>query len=435
MPILVYTENESPRLDYILDFILCENLGLEYFITMDLEYFTTSSDFKINYSKKEISDPVFRIIPHGLLHDHFLSEPVLPKMIEGIPYIFETGNSFDLFSACFFLISRMEEYTMKEVDEYGRFPHKLSLAYQHHFLNLPVVDIWIEEFKKQLQACYPDLQVKNRTFRFQPTYDIDIAYSYKGKSPGKTFGGYLKSIGRLDFYSIGQRTRVLNNREKDPYDAYDYLNQIHDHYHLEPLYFFLLSRGGKLDKNLPPNSEEMKQLIKGHGSRYMVGIHPSYRSNDNEQELESEIGILKELSEMEIRKSRQHYIRFLLPHTYRKLVDHGITDDYSMGYGSINGFRAGTSRSFYWFDLEKNKKTSLRVHPFCFMECNSRFEQGFNTEETIRELKNYIDLLKKYKGIFCPIWHNFSLGTDPGWRGWRSVFEYMMHQCDENPQR
>ena len=71
--------------------------------------------------------------------------------------------------------------------------------------------------------------------------------------------------------------------------------------------------------------------------------------------------------------SRQHFIRFTLPDTYRQLINAGIKEEFSMGYGSVNGFRASVALPFYWFDLEKNEATSLLVYLFCFMDANSFF--------------------------------------------------------------
>ena len=77
--------------------------------------------------------------------------------------------------------------------------------------------------------------------------------------------------------------------------------------------------------------------------------------------------------------SRQHYIRFSLPDTYRQLINHGILNEFSMGYGSINGFRASIASPFYWYDLSREEKTPLLVYPFCFMDANA-----FTTKLTSR---------------------------------------------------
>jgi len=93
-----------------------------------------------------------------------------------------------------------------------------------------------------------------------------------------------------------------------------------------------------------------------------------------------------------------------------------------MGYGSINGFRASTSNSFQWFDLSKNEPTNFRVYPFCFMECNSFYEQKQSVAITRNELQHYIAQVKKVNGHLITIWHNFSLGTDPLWHSWQSLY-------------
>ena len=72
---------------------------------------------------------------------------------------------------------------------------------------------------------------------------------------------------------------------------------------------------------------------------------------------------LEQISRVEVFKSRQHYIRFNLPEGYRRLIEAGLSDDYSMGYATSNGFRASVASSHFWYNLEKQEQTTLRIHP------------------------------------------------------------------------
>jgi hypothetical protein len=127
-------------------------------------------------------------------------------------------------------------------------------------------------------------------------------------------------------------------------------------------------------------------------------------------------------------QSRQHYIRFNLPEGYQRLISVGITDDYSMGYGSINGFRASVAVSFYWYDLEKEEQTILRIHPFCFMDANSFYEQRQNAEKTFEELMHYLSVCKEVNGTLITIWHNNFLGTANEFSGWKEMYEQFIAQ-------
>ena len=158
-----------------------------------------------------------------------------------------------------------------------------------------------------------------------------------------------------------------------------------------------------------------------HADRYDTGLHPSWQSIDPEI-LQEEKTYLEEVTGQQVFRSRQHYIRFTIPGTYRELIDAGITGEYSMGYGSVNGFRASTSVPFFWYDLEREQQTALKVIPFCFMDANSFFEQRQSPEESIREMKTYFEKVKRVQGQFVSIWHNTFLGTDPLFGGWREAY-------------
>ena len=242
----------------------------------------------------------------------------------------------------------------------------------------------------------------------------------------------LKSLvnagtGRVNGQS--KRWKILRGKTGDPYDAYTWMDKMHEQYQLKPYYFFHVgARTGKYDKNISPGRKAMQQLIQHHFYRYPVGIHPSWRSGDEPGLLVKEIQSLQKITGGNIYSSRQHYIRFELPQTYRRLIDAGIKFEFSMGYGSINGFRASVASSFYWYDLEKETQTQLQLFPFCYMEANSFYEQKFSPQQALEELQHYYKITKSVNGLLITIWHNNFLGTDRTFAGWREVYEKFMKE-------
>ncbi|MBI1783405.1 MAG: hypothetical protein HYR66_18885, partial [Sphingobacteriales bacterium] len=171
------------------------------------------------------------------------------------------------------------------------------------------------------------------------------------------------------------------------------------------------------------------QLIKRHAEKYFVGVHPSWQSNSSEAILKKEIETVGLLSgNRHIVISRQHYIKMKLPETYRRLINEGIELDFSMGYGTINGFRASIAAPFKWFDLLKNEVTNLTIYPFCFMEANSFYELKQTTEQTYKEMQQLYAAVKKVNGTFVTIWHNHFLGTDPLFAGWKEMYELFLRE-------
>lgn len=425
--LLVYSPQSSPRLQYICTFIF-EFLGIAYTITNDAKDILLHSGPLINYSADDTLTG-FHIFPAGLLQQtEIWPQNISPGIHEKFPLLFtsENGNiPFDIFSAAFFLISRYEEYLPYTPDEYGRFPFKSSTAYKLDFLNRPLINEWLIWFGKELKAQYSQLQISVPHFSFLPTYDIDMGWSYRNKGLLRNLGGMIK---KPSF----DRIAVLAGIRKDPYDAYTWLNNLHKENKLIALYFFLVAQNGSpYDKNISPSNSAFQDLIRDHNSIYQTGIHPSWQSNFNSALLLQEIESLRALINKQITVSRQHYIKMKMPGTYRGLIEAGITDDYSMGYGSINGFRASVARQFFWYDLLIEKETPLVVHPFCFMDANSYYEQQQTIEETKEELNGYLKICKETGGDLITIFHNSFLGSGTTFKGWREMYAGFIKQTTE----
>lgn len=388
-------------------------------LTTDEAVFNQFEDVKINYSHQRFATG-YQIEPANLLFEN----SIVPQQIDcflhhGKKAFFKTNGdqfAFDIFAASFYLLSRYEEYLPHTKDKYGRYAHENSLAFKENFLQIPLVNIWVIDFMASLQQHFPALKPKLPSFQFQPTYDIDIAFSYQHKGWIRNMGGFVRQ-------PSAERLKVLLGLQKDPFDCFDWLNEIHHTKNLCPIYFFLVAeKNSKYDKNILPSKPAMQALIKKHAANYAIGIHPSWQSGDEKQLLVQEKKVLEQISGQAVISSRQHFIRFNLPDGYQRLMEAGITADYSMGYGSINGFRASVASSFYWYNLQKEEATSLRIHPFCFMEANSFYQQHTTPAQALEEMMHYYTICKNVHGTFSCIWHNHTLGTDKLFAGWPEIY-------------
>ena len=430
MKVLLYTKNSTSRLRYICHFIFKDLLNKDFAIVSDAEVFKNTDGIKINYSNTNICEKEMQVLPVGLLFEqHITAQKIECVDINNQKVFFKTSATdfpFDIFAASFYLLSRYEEYLPHQKDMYGRYAHENSLAFKEGFINIPLINIWAKDFATAIQKRFQSFNFQLSTFNFQPTYDIDIAYSYHHKGLIRNVGGFLKAPSL-------ERIKVLVGLNRDPFDSYDWLNTLHEKYQLSPVYFFLLAAKNSLfDKNISPTTMGMQQLVGKIANKYTIGIHPSWQSGDEAVLLKKEKQLLETMSEKPVTISRQHYIRFNLPEGYRRLSDVGITDDYSMGYGSINGFRASVASAFNWYDLEKEETTDLRIHPFCYMEANSYYEQKLTPEAAFEELMHYYNICKQSSGSLITIWHNHMLGSGKLYKGWGETYEKFL-QTISNP--
>lgn len=424
--LLVYTHTITPRLLYICEFILKEQLGISFVVTDQKEILNKHAGPILNYSPEKIEANCLHIIPQGILFQTSIEQQQVDCFeTNNCTAFFKTGEgdfTFDIFGASFFLISRYEEYLPHQKDAFGRYDHHNSVAHRNGFLQKPLVNQWLALLERILKEKLSSLPIETSHFQFKPTYDIDIAWSYKNKGVIRNMVGFCRkpSVYRL---------KVMLGIEKDPFDSYDFLDRLHQEYSLHPIYFFLVSHlVGRYDKNISPFKKSMKRLIQHHDRRYTIGIHPSWKSNKAIYILQKEKRRLGRLAKQSILSSRQHYIKFSLPDTCQRLIQTDIHDEYSMGYPSTNGFRASVASSFYWYDLSKEEKTTLRIHPFCFMDATCFYYQKKSAEEAYSELMYYYQECKKVQGCFITIFHNNFLGTDPQFEGWQEMYARFISQ-------
>ena len=434
---LLYSTKITNRLQFIARFIFNEISGKTIEFTTDLEVFNCYEGAKINYSTEKNSENYFWLQPHHLLFEKEIKQQTIECFdINNQKAFFKTGGDlpFDIFAASFYLLSRYEEYLPHQKDKYGRYAHENSLAFKENFLDKPLVNIWMQQFKEKLKQKFPSFTIDysppdSYRVTFLPTYDIDEAYSYKHKEWWRSAGAALKDLLNGKWKKFALRRKVLNNQDPDPFDSFYWIDNLHRPHTFKPRYFFLVpEKTGKYDRNILPEETALQILIKHHADKYNIGVHPSWQSGDEPSLIKKEINSIENITKIKITSSRQHFIRFTLPQTFRQLIEAGIKDDFSMGYGSINGFRASVASPFYWYDLEKEETTYLLLYPFCYMEANSFFEQKFSAAQALEEMRHYYQQVKNVNGTFISIWHNTFLGTDERFKGWREIYKQFIDE-------
>ena len=185
----------------------------------------------------------------------------------------------------------------------------------------------------------------------------------------------------------------------------------------------MLGDYGMNDKNHPSNNYGFQQLIKHLADYASIAIHPSFGSNGNSNQVKVEINRLAKITHQDIFKSRQHFAMLKFPDTYATLLEQGITNDYSMGYANFNGFRASFCMPFYWYDLDDELETGLRIHPFCISETTLRFKDYAIPQTIFKYVEPIINEVKKYNGELVTVFHNDTMGTAVEWLDWKNVYE------------
>ena len=421
--VLIYTPQLTNRVQYTFELIFKYILKIPIDFTDDFMAFKNHEGVKLNYSDKKTNSSL-SFTPHGLLHQTgFKNQETKVFSIADTKAFFKTNQNdtlnFDLFAAAFYLTTRYEEYLPHEADEHNRYIAQQSIAVKNNFIDKPVVNQWTLLLKEKIKERYPNFQFPTTDFRHIVTIDVDRAYAYKGNTNIKVAAGLLKNTAQLNLNDIKNRTQTLLNKQKDPYDVYNYLAKIQQEFKVDFQYFFLLGDNSKFDNNIPYNSTSLKNLIKDLDAE--IGIHPSYFSDKKPAILKEEIKRLENITGNQVTQSRQHFIKLQFPSTYQKLLDNSITDDYSMGYHDTPGFRAGVCTPYPFYNLTKEKTTSLLIHPFAIME---KALINDKDEERRKKITMLIDKIKAVNGMFYSVWHNDSFSEEFHGNQWKQLLEF-----------
>lgn len=428
--VLIYTHKITPRLSYIFKHIFVRILNVPVRFTTTLEEFVAYNGCKFTYSKAPLGKEFF-IRSHDLIFEQGINDiEITVQEWEEVPCFFNAGKKssipFDIFAASFYLLSRYEEYLPHVQDAWERFPAEESLAFKNNFLDKPVIDIWAYKLAEILKAHFPDFHFEPTPYNYISLFAINEAFLYKAKGVIRSLGGFLVDLFTLKLGAFWDRSMVLLKLQKDPYDVYDRMVSLQNNYKVSTMVFFLIGNFTTYDTNISLTKNKFRLLIKSLSDYVKVGLNASFFTMNNTEMLKKELTKMEDIIHIPTVRTRQHYLRINLPETYQNLIDFEVEEDYSMGYPDQLGFRASTCTPFYFYDLDFEIQTPLKVFSFSISDLVLRESLELSEKQAFQKLKASYEMVEKVNGTFVTLFHNKILSNYGEWRGWKYFYEQVL---------
>ena len=425
--LLIYTHKITPRLTYTMKQVFTRILGIEIGFTTKVEDFIKHKNEKITYTKQPLQNEFF-VRSHDLLFEQGINDVEINVMSwDNVPCFFTAGERsnlpFDIFAASFYLISRYEEYLPHVKDAHGRFPAKGSLAYEHKFLERPVVDIWAMKLFVILKERFPSLVQGPRKYKFLSLIDVTTSHCYANRGFIRGAAGFLLDLGTFRFKRLVERVAVGLNIRRDPYDNFATLIEWHKKLKINSIFFFQFANYSKYDKNVSTNSNNFRSLIKYIGDYSTVALAASYSSFNDIELLKNEKKNLEDVVNRPVNYSRMRYNRVDVPETYRNLIAAEFSDDFTMGYSHQIGFRAGTCTPFQFYDIPLEVQQPIKVLPFVLHDYALR--EIRKKKELERRMDAIYNEIKLVKGTFISVFSNELLGSNHTF-DWKEVYHQLI---------
>lgn len=152
-----------------------------------------------------------------------------------------------------------------------------------------------------------------------------------------------------------------------------------------------------------------------------IGLHPSWYSFDDADELKRQKEALEKALGHEIVSIRQHYLHYDIRITPAIHAKAGFKYDSTLGFNDNVGFRFGTCYPWHLYDLKAEKKLSIMEIPLIIQDgAMLNPDKGMRLDEdtAFQYVKQITKAVEKVGGVLTLLWH-------PNWimqKDWWSLY-------------
>lgn len=368
------------------------------------------------------------IIPSGFfdsgIYGTASSIPSFPlEYVDGVPLLFGSNRKewydgtlliyADIIASSYFLMTRYEEIVKRNIrDIHGRFPGKESTPYKGNFLNRPIIEEYGSLLRNWLREVYSDKEIKEPEKGFQKiwlTHDVDAPFFCKS----------IRNLLRETIKGCGLKNAWRMYRDKyenDPYFTFPWFTEQEKELKkkkgelCQTIYFIKGGGNSKADKPFYyKSSKSISKVCEICGAdNNILGLHTSYSSSINPANITKEKYNLEKICGKEITFNRHHFLCCREPEDLDELEKAGITDDFTMGYADVNGFRLGTCRPVRWINPLTKRLSDLVLHPLTCMDVtfSEKSYMAMSETEAIEYCINIVKSIYEHNGEVVLLWHN-----------------------------
>lgn len=383
------------------------------------------------------------IKPSGFFDDsRYGRAEYMPRMpfeeVDGIPILFGTPSvevrkgvvyvKADVVASAYFFLSRYEEWMCPGVvDGHGRFPAMSSLLFRMGRLNRPIVEEygvllrgWMRMAGMNVLEPYPGYS------HVYLTHDVDRPFYCR--TLRAMAGIALRAVKHGRWGDV--RTAVssyFGHLGDDPHYVFskmfsdDFYRTLDLGDRVKTVAFFKSPTGRFAAEDRPLyglRSKDMRAL-RGlcRAFNVVMGLHASYLSGERPDLIGKEASRLRRDFAPKAAWCRSHFLRCVGPERMGCLVDAGITDDFTLGYAAVAGFRLGTCRAVNWINPATGAvERRLTLHPLLVMDCTLSADRymNLNYSMALHYCRLLFEQVKRYGGEVVLLWHNQSLAAIEG---------------------
>ncbi len=421
-------DNMTDIFKYLISFLLGDQISSE--IASKIGYTSDPDEFK-NYKLVILKSDFFDDNIYGTEQ----SLPQLPLQIwEETPILFGQPLTeqiddtkiihADLIASTYFLITRYEEIVRRnERDVHGRFPGKESLPYRAGFIDRPLVEEFGKLLRMQLrEVCCNIEEPEPKIRKIFLTHDVDQLAHFRNLRG--MLGGFIRGIKRP---KEGQKAlkSYFGGLKYDPWYTFPWLFQqdklvkskIGDN-RCESI-VFMKSGGGKRKEDKPytnlltPDFQRFIKSCKRKG--ITLGLHSSYEAGITPSLIHKEKKTLDKITKINSVYHRNHFLDSREPEDMQELINCGFTDDFTMSYADMAGFRLGTCRPVKWINPSTFQISNLNLHSLAIMDVSlsEKKYMYMNAHDAYQYCVQLIDCVESFNGELVLLWHNTTVEKTP----------------------
>ena len=230
----------------------------------------------------------------------------------------------------------------------------------------------IKRFKEELEKRFDLTLTHKRETKIIVAIETATVFKYKNRAVYPSLKMIYGSMVKLKFKDIIKQIGVHLGIAKDPYNVYDILLRVYKESQEELpkqlrryrkiLFFFHLGDYNSVDDGITYRNSKYQELIKHVNDYVDIGLRFSFHNDVSKINKESQR--FESLTNRRLTSTMTAFSKISMPGHYKNVVDIEKMEDYSMGYTNAPGYRASTSHSFYFYDLDYEVQTPLKVVPY-----------------------------------------------------------------------